>query len=135
MQQLAWGTAWQKSKKPLRTGWLITAGLVALYFGTVRLHDGRGIASEKGIGLAAPQWEPISLWQQSPYERVLDAGQREVSKVSMIAGGAGDAPPNRPAMKSSIPASLPPAADAARKLARNSSMEVGTKDPADTADT
>jgi len=133
MQQLAWGTTWQKSKKPLKTGWLITAGLMALYFGTVRLHDGRGIAAEKGIGVAASQWEPISLWQQSPYERVLDAADRQVSRVAMIAGGSGDAPPQSAAMRSYLPASQP-SADADRKLVRNSSMEVVTKDPADTAE-
>ena len=131
--QLTSGSAWEKSKKPLRTGWLITAGLLALYFGTIRPYESRGISAEKGVGAATTQWEPISLWKQSSYEQVLDAGQRQVSQVAMIAGGAGDAPPNRPVMGSSLPASQP-SADADRKLVRNSSMEVVTKDPADTAE-
>lgn len=52
---------WNNSKKHRKVGWLITAGLVALYFGTVRPSEGGGIASEKGIGVAAPQWDPVSL--------------------------------------------------------------------------
>jgi len=132
--QLTWGSTWQKSKKPLRTGWLITAGLMALYFGTVRLYEGRGIPAEKGSGLAADQWEPVSLWQQSSSERVLDAGRRQISQVGMIAGEAGDASPQNAAMKSDLPASQPQSADADRKLVRNSSMELVTKDPADTAE-
>ena len=52
----------------------------------------------------------------------------------MIAGEAGDAPPQNAAMKSDLPASQPQSADADRKLVRNSSMELVTKDPADTAE-
>jgi putative addiction module antidote len=52
----------------------------------------------------------------------------------MIAGEAGDAPPQNVAMKSYLPASQPQSADADRKLVRNSSMELVTKDPADTAE-
>ena len=132
--QLAWGTTWQKSKKPLKTAWLITAGLMALYFGTIRPYESRGIASEKGSGVATVEWEPISLWQQPSYERVLDLGRRPVSQLAMTVGGAGDAPPNRPATKSSLPASQPLAADADRKLVRNSSMDIVTRNPADTAE-
>jgi len=48
---------WQKSNKWLKTGWLITAGLSALYFGTTQLNQGyRGIAAEKSTGLSADQW-------------------------------------------------------------------------------
>jgi dsDNA-binding SOS-regulon protein len=132
--KLVLGNFWQKRNNWLKAGWLIIAGLMALYFGAIRLYEGRGVSAEKGSGVAAAQWEPVSLWQQSPYERVLDAGQRQVSRVAMIAGGTGDAPPQHAAMRSYLPASQPLAADADRKLVRNSSMEVVTKDPADTAE-
>ena len=132
--QLTWVTTWQKRKKLLRTAWLVTAALMALYFGTARLYEGRGIAAEKGGGLVAAQWEPTTLWRQSSYERVLDAAQAGVSRVAMIGGGASYAPLKHAAMATYLPASQPQAADADRKLVRNSSMEVVTKDPSDTAE-
>ena len=59
-----------KSRTALKTGWLITAGVVALYLGLIQPRDqARGIASEKATGLAAVSggvgWEPISLWRQT----------------------------------------------------------------------
>jgi Domain of unknown function (DUF4349) len=59
-----------KSRTALKTGWLIAAGVVALYLGIIQPRDqARGIASEKATGLAAVSggvgWEPISLWRQT----------------------------------------------------------------------
>ncbi len=67
---ICWGVFSAKSRKVLKTGWLITAGVVALYLGLIQPHDQtRGIASEKATGLAAASggvgWEPISLWRQT----------------------------------------------------------------------
>jgi hypothetical protein len=67
---IRWGVFTTKSKRALRTGWLITAGLVALYLGVIQPRErARGIASQKAAGLAAVSggvpWEPISLWHQS----------------------------------------------------------------------
>jgi hypothetical protein len=67
---IRWGVFAAKSRTALKLGWLITAGAVALYWGVVQPRDqARGIASEKGIGLAAMSggvgWEPISLWRQT----------------------------------------------------------------------
>ena len=132
--QLTWVGTWQKSKTRFKAAWLITAGLMALYFGTSRLYEGRRIAAEKGTGLAAAQWDPESLWQQPSYESILDAGQPKINRVAMIGGGAPDAPPQKAAMSSYLPSSQPQAADADRKLARKSSMEVVTKDPAGDAE-
>ena len=43
-----------KSRKALKTGWLITAGVLALYVGVVQPREReRGIAAEKASGLAA----------------------------------------------------------------------------------
>jgi len=65
-----WGVFFTKSRTALKTGWLITAGVVALYLGVIQPRDqARGIASEKATGLAAVSggvgWEPISLWRQT----------------------------------------------------------------------
>jgi len=66
---IRWGVFFAKSRTALKTGWLITAGVVALYLGLIQPRDRvRGIASEKATGLAAVSggvgWEPISLWRQ-----------------------------------------------------------------------
>jgi hypothetical protein len=67
---IRWGVFYAKSRTALKTGWLITAGVVALYLGLIQPRDqARGIASEKAPGLAAVSgsvgWEPISLWRQT----------------------------------------------------------------------
>jgi Domain of unknown function (DUF4349) len=65
---IEWGMFSTKSRKALRTGWLITAGLVALYVGFIQPQERcREIAEERGTGLAAVArvgWEPRSLWRQ-----------------------------------------------------------------------
>jgi hypothetical protein len=67
---IRWGVFSAKSRTALKTGWLITAGVVALYLGLIQPRDqARGIASEKATGLAAVSggegWEPISHWRQT----------------------------------------------------------------------
>ena len=67
--QLTWVGTWQKSKTRFKAAWLITAGLMALYFGTSRLYEGRRIAAEKGTGLAAAQWDPNRYGSSPPMNR------------------------------------------------------------------
>src|SRR5260370_1302199 len=67
---IRWGVFSTKSRKALKTGWLITAGVIALYLGVIQPRDrARGIASERSTGLAAVSggvgWEPIFLWRQT----------------------------------------------------------------------
>jgi hypothetical protein len=51
---IRWGVFFTKSRTALKTGWLITAGVIALYFGVIQPRDqARGIASQKASGLAA----------------------------------------------------------------------------------
>ena len=52
--KIAWGAFWLRSRKWLKTGWLITAVLVAVYGGVIRPSRAfRGIAMEKTTALAA----------------------------------------------------------------------------------
>ena len=52
--KITWGTFWLRSHKWLKTGWLITALLVAVYGGFIRpLRAFRGIAMERTTALAA----------------------------------------------------------------------------------
>jgi hypothetical protein len=67
---ICWGAFSTKSKKALKTGWLITAGVLAFYVGVIQPRErARGIASEKATGLAAVSggvgWEPLSLWRRT----------------------------------------------------------------------
>ena len=67
---IRWGVVSAESRTALKTGWLITAGVIALYLGVTQPRDqARGIASEKASGLAAVSggvgWEPVSLWRQT----------------------------------------------------------------------
>src|SRR3954467_13741604 len=67
---ITWGMLWSKSRKPLKTCWLITAGIIALYIGLIRPPErDRGINNSKAAGLAAmpasPGEEAIGLWQQA----------------------------------------------------------------------
>jgi len=74
---IRWGVFFTKSRTALKTGWLITVGVVALYLGVIQPRDqARGIASEKATGLAAVSgsvgWQPISLWRQPQFFRTSD---------------------------------------------------------------
>jgi hypothetical protein len=67
---IRWGVFRARSRAALKTGWLITAGVVAIYLGVAQPRDrARGIASDRTNGLAAVSggggWDPISLWRQT----------------------------------------------------------------------
>jgi hypothetical protein len=86
---IRWGVLSRRTGKWLKTGWLIAAGLVALYMGVIEPREkGRGIARERGTGLAATSgqvgWEPISLWKQSS---ILPHFARRVSVDKGVVGG------------------------------------------------
>ena len=86
---IRWGVFFAKSRTALKTGWLITAGVVALYLGVIQPRDqARGIASQKASGLAAVSggvgWEPISLWRQTS---ILPHFRSEAYLQKSIVGG------------------------------------------------
>jgi len=130
------GGFWQNSSKWLKTGWLITAGLSALYFGTMQPHQGyAGLTAEHGAGLSADQWDPVSMWRESVPERVFKAKESQADGVvRLIADGGAEARSQQAAMVSYLPASLSQAPDSDRKMIRNSSMDLVIKNPADTSE-
>ena len=87
---IRWGVFSTRSRKALKVGWLITAGLIALQIGFVGPRGrARGIASERGTGLAAVAgdvgWEPISLWRQAsifPYFERTGYFQKDAARVN-----------------------------------------------------
>jgi len=63
-----WGVFWTRTRKHLKTCWLITAGIVTLYVVLIRPQERNpGIASSRATGLASSQagWEPLGLWRQA----------------------------------------------------------------------
>ncbi len=133
--QIPWGSFWQRSKKPLKTGWLITAGLMAVYIGAIKPgEEARGINSERGTGVAAPlAWEPVSLWRQSSFSRSVKGlvggvpgGFVGADKVSLEAGPVSGAPAPPPPPPGSAPDD--------RKTIRNSAMDLIVKNPRDSSE-
>jgi hypothetical protein len=129
-----------KSRMALKTGWLITAGVVALYLGLIQPRDqARGIASEKATGLAAVSggvgWEPISLWRQTS---ILPHFRSEAYLQKGIVGGV---PVDRAVV---APASLMTFSGGRaggeenwsedRRLVRTESLGIIVKTPAETAE-
>ena len=134
---IRWGVFSAKSKTALKTGWLITAGVVALNLGLIQPRDqARGIASEKASGLAAVSggvgWEPISLWRQTsilPHFRseaylqkgILGGVSVDVAPVSLMTFSGGRAGGEEGTSED-------------RKLVRTKSLGLIVKTPAETAE-
>jgi hypothetical protein len=137
---IRWGLFYTKSRTALKTGWLIAAGVVALYLGLIQpRNQARGIASEKATGLAAVSggvgWEPISLWRQTsilPHLR---------SEAYLQEGTVGGVPVDRAVV---APASLmtfsggraggEEGASEDHRLVRTESLGLIVKTPAETAE-
>jgi hypothetical protein len=137
---IRWGVFYTKSRTALKTGWLITAGVIALYLGVIQPRDqARGIASEKATGLAAVSgsvvWEPISLWRQTS---ILPHLRSEAYLQKGIVGGV---PVDRAVV---APAALmtfsggrndgEESSSEDRKLIRTESLGLIVKTPAETAE-
>ena len=137
---IRWGVFSAKSRAALKTGWLITAGVVALYLGGIQHRDqARGIASEKASGLAAVSggvgWEPISLWRQTS---ILPHFRSEAYLQKGIVGGV---PVDRAVVASASLMTFSggraggeegPSED--RKLVRTESLGLIVKTPTETAE-
>jgi len=136
---IRWGVFSAKSKSALKTGWLITAAVVALYLGIIQPRDrSRGIAAQKSTGLASVSgsvgWEPISLWRQ---DSLLPHFRRETYLQKGIAGGVA-------ADRAVVPASLVTFSEGSsdkqgsssqdRKLVRTAALDIVVKTPAETGE-
>jgi hypothetical protein len=136
---VCWGVFSTKSKKALKTGWLITAGALALYVGVIQPRErARGIASEKATGLAAVSggvgWEPLSLWRRTS---ILPHLNRE---AYLQKGAVGGVPVDRAVvaraslMTFSGSGSGEEGASEDRKLVRTATLGLIVKTPAETGE-
>jgi len=133
-----------KSTKALKAGWLVTAGVVALYLGVIQPRErARGIASQRATGLAAVSgsvgWEPLSLWRQTS---LLPHSRREAYLEAYLQKGiVGGVPSDRAAV---APASLAAfsggdsdkqeSASGERKLAKTAALDLIVKAPAESTE-
>jgi len=138
---IRWGVFPTKSKKALKTGWLITAGVLALYVGVIQPRErARGIAAEKATGLAAVSgsagWEPVSLWHQTS---ILP----HFARTSVAEETVGGASVDRAVVMNYLVAPPPPGNSSGgegqgsspdRKLVRTASFGLIVKTPAQTAE-
>ncbi len=133
--QIPWGSFWQRSKNPLKTGWLITAGLLAVYIGAIQPREGaRGISPKKATGLTASAgWAPLSLKREATFY------DRTEGVVGGVPGGrvADEKASLEAASVSGAPAPPPPPPGRApddRKTIRNGTMDLIAKNPRDSSE-
>ncbi len=128
---VAWGSRWGSfwsSGRNLGVGWLITAGIVALYVSAVRPHEGAyGIANSRATGLAADKVEPIGLWRQMRILPQLGASRDRDGEQLRAMAFLGGLPQS--------PAVAPPDSDAVeRKMVRTSFIDLIVQKPAEAAE-
>jgi hypothetical protein len=134
------GVVSAKSRAALKTGWLITAGVVALYLGVIQPRDkARDIASQRATGLAAVGggvgWEPISLWRHTSILPQFRSGA--YLQKGVVGGVSVDPAVVAPASLATISGGHVgeeegPSED--RKLVRTDSLGIIVKTPAETAE-
>jgi hypothetical protein len=124
--KIAWGAFWLGSRTWLKTGWLITAVLVAVYGGVIRPSRAfRGIAMEKTTALAAIERNRHWLipLPQSVDNATLAAG--------IVGGVPGSGAPRSVSMMTHLPTSD---SLAEHRLIRTSSFDLLVKSPAESAE-
>ena len=128
VMQTHWGGFWHKSRAHLKTGWLITAGLIALYLGAIApLENARSISLQKATGLSAVATERTSFSLRSP-NRLRVSG----SMMGGVVGGVPGGVPGRAMI--TVNATVPTAASEDRKLVRTGSMDLVVKNPSEAAE-
>ena len=130
--RLAWGQLSNKTEPFLKKGWLLTAGLVALYLGFFMPRNiGRNIAEQQATGLgamAAESWTPVARWRTSAL-----ADRTPVTSAGILGGVPGGVRSDR--MMAYLQAAPPLQSESLdRKLIRTCSLNLVVKNPAATAD-
>jgi Domain of unknown function (DUF4349) len=124
--KITWGAFWLRSRKWLKTGWLATAVLVAVYGGVIRPSRAfRGIAMEKTAALAAI--ERNRHWLVPLPEAVDNA----TLAAGILGGVPGEVAPRSVQMTAYLPES---GSLSERQVVRTSSIDLLVKSPAAAAD-
>ena len=126
-------TTWSRWKsflsnaRNLKAGWLITAGIVALYIGAIHPREAVvGINNSRASGLAA-QTEPVGLWHQARLLPTLEAPRYQASVASGI-------PRTKVMTYLSASPDFLQDADKERKVVRTCSIDLVVQKPAEAAE-
>ncbi len=129
---MTWGSRWSsfwRSRRNLQIGWLVAAGIAALYVGAVRQQDTlRGINDSKTTGLASvDNSKPSGLWQESKLAESMGGvpGGFAAMKVPRVATFIAAAPRSESTSGDS---------GNDRKMVRTGTLEMVVQRPAETAD-
>jgi Domain of unknown function (DUF4349) len=139
--EIVWGTSWQRARKGVKTGWLVVAGIVAVYVGAIQPYkNARRVAEQKYTGLGAVAWDPASYWRPASLRHMRRVPQLSMSP--MMAGGVvgeivGNADKNENAdliADAAVPGPPPPPPNSSedRKMVRTTEMDLIVKSPAET---
>jgi len=129
----------EQNWKRLKTGWLITAGLIAVYVGAIQplqQHHPRGISQESGTRLGAvAASKSNSMWRQQVAPDLVVSREQQVAS-SAFSGVIGGVPGGAraeavSALQLSSLGSSTPAGDSSddRQLVRTASMELIVRNP------
>jgi Domain of unknown function (DUF4349) len=137
--RLRWGQFAQHSGMYLKTGWLISAALVAVYVGWIKpLNSMRGISQERGTGLAIVDsarvgWAPEALLQRG--STMIVARGIASGIVGGVPGGVQEAE-IMPNLASAVSPSLTPPLEGTedRKTVQTASLDVIVTSPAPAAE-
>ena len=129
--------------KQLKTGWLITAGLIAVYLAAIQpLHRSRSVSQQRGTGLAAvAERNSNSLWRERATSDLLVSREQGLATrtVNGIVGGVPGAPADATSVQLAGLTSFVPAPALARdsddrKLVRTDSMELIVRNPSNSVE-
>jgi len=139
--QIPWGRFWRRSRKPLKTGWLLAAGLMSVYIGAIQPRENaRGISAERATSLSAwDEWRPQSFWRETSFAHHIKgvvggvpggyASDEKAPLQASVTGlslGSAQTRPMRSVPKIAIPDD--------RKMIRTSAMDLIVKNPRDASD-
>jgi len=120
-----WEELVRRSGKWLTLGWLLVAGLIALYFGMVQPRSRyQGIAEQRSAGLGSAAFEPAAIWRPSSL-----LGPKGISNAVAVANPGGV----EPAAMTAEVASATDDDSADRKLVRTASLDLVVQHPDDCA--
>ena len=127
-------TSFWRDRSNLKMGWIVAAGIAALYVSVVRPYEAqfRGISNSRATGLAA-QTGPLGLWRQMRYLPQYHT-QDQDHAFGVVGGVLGGVSHGRFGQMEVMSASLAPAPPPApstedRKMVRTASLDLVVKDP------
>jgi hypothetical protein len=141
---MTWGSRFRllvtSSRTYLKAGWLVTAGIVALYVGAIRPYEGvrgGGISREYGIASSAGGGsEPVALWKSAGVSNYLGTSVDHAAVHGVVGGVPGGISANGMMAFSTAPQAASASAEdsADRKMIRTSSLEMIVQHPAEAAE-